>query len=677
MLRNFKIGTKLLTGFVFLSLLTIITGLVGWYYLGITAKESQKLQDLIAVSNNTTAIGYAADQAMLFAANYSWDPSAANDKGIRDEITKLKAKVNEAKEQFQNYDSKNKEVPKFLDEVVTAADALLKSQDDYVNNLTGKNDATKTRIQAAAEVNKNLTKLSEMSFTHSKELAYKDADGKEIKNEKDDTYIPFARLNVNEAINKIIIDTQKARVAARDFELTIMNPDENKKIAANLDQLINDIDSGLANLLTVLETPEAKKMVEESRAAAATWKTMIETNKKADQVIVDLNNLQVSLSATFSAACTKVADAIQIEVDKCGDNIKYDNSLASNILFATLIIATIIGLTLGFILRSDITTGIITVTNIMQKLAGEGDLSVTIPNELMSRQDETGKLGHAMKDVFGDYLSVANMGEKLAAGDWTVNVKIKSDKDKMNISLKEMVDSVRSTLIQVNEAVEQVTTGATQVSEASENLSQGATESAASIEEITASMSEIGGQTTANAKNSTEANQLAHQANDTAVNGQKMMRQMIESMESITRNSQEVQKVVKVIDDISFQTNLLALNAAVEAARAGQHGKGFAVVAEEVRNLAARSAKAAAETTQMIENSSKQINEGAGIASQTADMLNEIVTQATKVADLIGEIAKASNEQAQGVSQVSQGLHQIDAVTQQNTASAEETASVS
>ena len=156
-----------------------------------------------------------------------------------------------------------------------------------------------------------------------------------------------------------------------------------------------------------------------------------------------------------------------------------------------------------------------------------------------------------------------------------------------------------------------------------------------------------------------------------------MMQRMISSMESITKNATDIQKVIKVIDDISFQTNLLALNAAVEAARAGVHGKGFAVVAEEVRNLAARSAKAAAETTQMIEGNSKQISAGADIASQTAEMLNDIVSQVTQVTEIVGRIATASSEQAQGVGQVTQGLHQIDAVTQQNTASAEETASVS
>jgi hemerythrin-like metal-binding protein len=250
--------------------------------------------------------------------------------------------------------------------------------------------------------------------------------------------------------------------------------------------------------------------------------------------------------------------------------------------------------------------------------------------------------------------------------------------DELKRGLNSIVENQRAFVRKLrDEIADGLASGSEQVADASQNLSQGATETAASLQQISASAARIGDQARHNAETATQANQLAGSAKTAAESGAKRMDALNGSMAGITESSAQIAKIIKTIDDIAFQTNILALNAAVEAARAGRHGKGFAVVAGEVRTLAARSAKAARETADLIEHSKQRVNDGNRVAQDTAGALADIVDSIVKVGDLVGEMAAASNEQAQGIAEIGQGLGQIDQVTQQNTATAEETAASS
>ncbi len=306
----------------------------------------------------------------------------------------------------------------------------------------------------------------------------------------------------------------------------------------------------------------------------------------------------------------------------------------------------------------------------------------------------TAQLSHILKD-------------NLAAGDWskylsiTDNAEIRKDIDKYaktkdeigqmctvtleildktlesaesaNICIRQMNHTINN----VHTTVLEVASGSAQVSTASQELSEGAISSSAAMEQINATMTEIESQSVANAENSKGAGRLSRIATQAARESKNKMAEMCTAMDSINQNSEETRKIIKTIDDIAFQTNLLALNAAVEAARAGNYGKGFAVVAEEVRNLATRSAEASRESAKLIDKSYSQVQHGLEISHDSEKILEKVSENITRTAELMDQVSSASTEQTKAIKEINISLTQIDSITQQNAAKAEETATTS
>lgn len=229
----------------------------------------------------------------------------------------------------------------------------------------------------------------------------------------------------------------------------------------------------------------------------------------------------------------------------------------------------------------------------------------------------------------------------------------------MQHKLANTVSNMRSSGVEIHNGSRRIASNSLDIASRIEQQSSALEETAASMDELTATVAN-------NADHAGQASQLAEDASSSVKDGQKIIGQVIATMQQIRDGSRQVSDIITMIDSIAFQTNILALNASVEAARAGEHGRGFSVVAGEVRQLASQSASAAEEIRSLIGVSNTNVETGTKLTDDADRAMQDIVAAIQRVTSLMGEIAYASQEQSQGIEQVNRAIIQMEQVTQQN-----------
>lgn len=423
----------------------------------------------------------------------------------------------------------------------------------------------------------------------------------------------------------------------KQYKALIIEEKEQKIFDAVID-MIPDFEKAQNEVVAV-------RMADGDNATEQAW---VAFGQKVAPLAVEMNkNLSTLAEMNDSQAAAALAQA------------RTNTETTQNLIFITSAVSLLVGMTFAIVISLSITRPLNQVVAISEQVA-LGDVQIVIDD---SARDESGMLLRAMKKMIQATQAIVNDAEKMAAGDMTVDVLVRSEKDALGHSLSDMVKRVGEVISGVLIGTNNIASASEQVSATSQNLSQGANEQAASVEETSSSLEEMGGTITQNAENARQTESMASKMVKDANEGGEAVKQAVQAMKDIAER-------IVTVEDIAYQTNLLALNAAIEAARAGEHGMGFAVVANEVRKLAERSQSYAGEISSFARNS-------VTVAERAGSLISEIIPSIMKISDLIREISAASEEQKQGVDQINSAMGQLDRVTQQNASASEELSSMS
>ncbi|MGN1119370.1 MAG: methyl-accepting chemotaxis protein [Oscillospiraceae bacterium] len=368
----------------------------------------------------------------------------------------------------------------------------------------------------------------------------------------------------------------------------------------------------------------------------------------------------------------------------------YDTTTVDGMLSEKMLLISIVGIALTIIItaaavfvcikviRNRVLTPVVHIGEMAREI-NSGNLAYRI-TDVKRGKDEVGQLlsqVESMSDTLHEYITdLSRVLGAMASGDFTAQTQAVYSGDfiELNRSVERISDNMRDIISKIHTTSDNVNADASASAKGSDTLAEGTVRAAAAIEQLSASLNEVSAKVNETTDKSRRALELADSGSAVLDEQHEYMAQMVSAMENIAKQSGEIERINKTIDDIAFQTNILALNAAIEAARAGEAGKGFAVVADEVRNLAAKSAEAVRTTSALITAAVSAVSDGSAIAEKNEESLNSVVEIFGRTKQVIGDISTAAEYQSESIGQITSGITEISDVVQQTSAAAQEIA---
>jgi len=336
-----------------------------------------------------------------------------------------------------------------------------------------------------------------------------------------------------------------------------------------------------------------------------------------------------------------------------------------------LILDAIIVAVLWWLATGMLTRPLGRVADALREAAATGDCGIRVDG---LADDEIGQVATAANTLLAANAAHAQVAAQIAGGDLTVRPKMASNRDTLGKALTEVLEDLASIISEGRNTAMALGDQALELGVASQSLAQVVDQQSDYLGSISASMAEIEAQAqAAEARVSNVAEQAGLAAGSTREGGEQVQK-LNHAMQRISTSGERLVAIITTIEEIAAQTNLLALNAAIEAARAGEAGRGFAVVADEVRALATRSAKAAAESRTLVLEAEQAAGDGREVMTVTQRVFAAIADAVGEMSSSTTEVAGAFREQAEGVRLAGRGLVSIQGTAEETRNASRETA---